>query len=384
LRGAAEPRIDERLRGRLDVVEEIERPWSKELWLHKHVRRGRMAFSLLRPQPAWVTDCASAKYASTVECLASRWQPDLVQIEYHVMGQYVAALRNCAAPRVLTEHEPGNRAALSLDAHASIGRLLNQREKQAWQRYEPAVLRQVQAVVVFTEHDREAVQALAPATPVMSIPLGAELPQNPMDPLGSLPHSILFFGNFIHPPNVDAAWRTVQSIFPQLQARFPDLQLYIVGDKPPIELLRHRNPNIHVTGRVPELAPYLNRASIVIAPLRLGGGMRVKVLETLAAGKAMVASPRALEGLKLVHREAVWIAETDVEFCSGISDLLHDESKRVAAGRAARRWACSNLGWEKAIAAYEALYDALLESVSERAKRVFPRQEYRRDEIPLN
>lgn len=360
LRGAGEPPFDERLRERLDLVKEVERPWTRKSTVNQCIRRARMAVSLIRHRPIWVTDWTSHAYATTIQSLAEIWRPDVIHIEYHIMAQYLSALSDCKAPRVLTEHEPGNRAAPLITASGHIARVLNHFDRKAWSRFEPAVLRKIQAVVVFTESDKQAIESLAPGTPVVRIPLGTELIDKPMDPLGSLPRNLLFFGNFIHPPNVDAALRTVRAIFPPLQARFPDLELYIIGDKPPVELRRMASAKIHVMGRVHDLAPYINRASIIIAPLRLGGGMRLKVLEALGAGKAMVASARALEGLDVTDREIVCVAESDAEFCEAIAELLVHPELRVSMASAARAWACANLSWDKSIAAYEALHAQLL------------------------
>jgi glycosyltransferase involved in cell wall biosynthesis len=361
LRGADEPPLDERLRARCDLVEEVKRPWTGNSIAQRWIRRGRLVLSVVRRKPMWATDWSSPVYAARVRDLVRQWQPDIIQIEFHIMGQYVSALNACQAPRVLTELEPGERAAPYLVSSNSIARLLNHFDRQAWSWFERTVVRQVQAVVVFTENDREAIQRVAPGTCMVRIPLGTEIPEKPLDPIGSLPPSLLFFGSFIHPPNVDAALRLVRTIFPPVQARFPNLELYIVGDQPPPELSRMANANIVVTGRVPDLTSYLNRASVFVAPLRLGGGMRVKVLETLAGGKAIVTSRLAVEGLDLVNGEQIYLAESDVEFCEAITKLLTSPERRVLLANRARAWACSNLSWNQSVAEYEALYSRLLE-----------------------
>jgi glycosyltransferase involved in cell wall biosynthesis len=89
--------------------------------------------------------------------------------------------------------------------------------------------------------------------------------------------------------------------------------------------------------------------------------MRVKVLEALAAGKALVASPLAIEGLELTDGDQVVLAETDQQFADAIGDLLRDPVKRADLARRARSWACANLGWQTSIAEYETLYDSLTE-----------------------
>ena len=285
-----------------------------------------------------------------------------MQIEYHVMGQYLSALDACPAPRVLTEHEPGAKAARDLmDSHHGFARLTYWLGLLAWERFERSVIRQVQAVVIFNERDRQALAYCTRNTPIVRIPLGTVLPEHPLNPLGYPPLSLLFVGNFKHPPNVDAAVRLIRAIFPRVQARYPGVALLVVGEQPPRHIQRMASERIIVTGRVPDVTPYLDQAAVVVAPIRLGGGMRVKVLEALAAGKAVVASPLAIEGLDLVDGEQVLLAETDQQFCDGIVRLLTHPDSRTALAARARAWACAHLGWEKSIAAYERLYESLIE-----------------------
>ncbi len=361
LRGVGEPPLDERLREQCELVEEVERPWTGTSLTQRWIRRGRLIMSFVGSKPMWVTDWTSQAYAARVHNLVKKWPPDILHIEYHIMGQYLSALGVCSAPRVLTEHEPGERAAPYIISSNRAVRLLNHYDRQAWRRFERAVIRKVQAVVVFTESDKEAIEKLAPGILVVRIPLGTAIPEKPLDAIGSLPPSLLFFGNFIHPPNVDAALRMARTIFPAIQSRFPDLELYIVGDRPPLELRRMASAKIVVTGQVPDLTPYLSRASLVVAPLRLGGGMRVKILEALAAGKAIVASPLAVEGLDVVNGEHLWLADSDAEVGEAIIQLLADPERRVSLANRARAWACANLGWDKSVAEYEALYSRLKE-----------------------
>src|SRR5262249_58786719 len=114
--------------------------------------------------------------------------------------------------------------------------------------------------------------------------------------------SLVFVGNYMHPPNVDAALRLVQEIFPRIAAQRPDVRLALVGDRVPARLRRVAGPNVDVTGLVSDVAPYLDRAAVVTVPVTTGGGLRVKVVEALAAGKAPVASPLAVEGLAIEDR----------------------------------------------------------------------------------
>jgi glycosyltransferase involved in cell wall biosynthesis len=360
LRGADEPSVDDGLRGRCELVEEVRRD-SDSTFTQRLLRRAYIVRSRLDGTPRWVAEWAVRSYAIRVRTLVQVWRPDIVQIEYHVMGQYVPALSSCTAPRVLIQHDPGAAAARDRwEVQRGLPKLLSLLEVRAWDRYERAIMRKVQAIVVFTDRDKLALAPLAGQVPIVRIPIGTVVPEQPLDPQGSQPPSICFVGSFIHPPNTDAAARLIGAIFPCVKAQFPELALYVLGDGPPAWVREMAGENVFVTGRVPDTGPYLDRATLVAVPLRLGGGMRVKVLEALAAGKAVIASSLALEGLDLTDGEQVVLAETDQQFCDAIAGLLRDPGRRVALARRARAWACANLGWEKSVAAYETLYTSLI------------------------
>ena len=358
LRAATEPPVDKTLQEQCELVEEVIRP-DPGLSLGQGWSR---LDSLLHGWPLWVTGSAIAAFRARVRTLARTWRPDIVQLEYHVMGQYLSALDGYQAARVLTEYEPGAKAAHDLwQSDRGFARVIRYLDMLAWERFERTIIRQVDAVVVFTERDRQALAQFAQKTPIVTIPFGTVLPEQPLNLPGNQPFSLLFVGNFKHPPNVDAAVRLSSTIFPQVQARFPGLVLHIVGDQPTARIRQMANKNIVVTGRVPDVTPYLNRAALVVTPLHLGGGMRVKVLEAVAAGKAVIASPLAIEGLDLVDGEHVVLAESDQQFSDAIVQLLADPERRALLAARARAWACANLGWEKSIAAYESLYESLIE-----------------------
>jgi glycosyltransferase involved in cell wall biosynthesis len=231
----------------------------------------------------------------------------------------------------------------------------------AWLRFERRLMRESDATVVFTRRDGEALRTLAPAARIAEIPFGTTLPDLPLDPRGYGPATLLFVGSFVHPPNFDAAIRLAADVFPRVRARAPSAQLNVVGENPPPELQRLASPGVSILGRVPDLRPYLDQAAVVIAPLRLGGGMRVKVLETLAAGKALVATPLAVEGLGVEHDQQVVLAETDDQLAQAVSDLLADADRRAAIAGAARAWAMLHLGWTAPVEAYSALYEEVVE-----------------------
>lgn len=352
LRGDDEAGIGAELRERCEIAEELPRRGrarSKNLRerVGKHLRT---AESLLSFRPKWATWCALPAFEERLRELDAGWRPEVVQAEYHVMGQYLDCVRG--PRRVLNQYEPGAPAARERWRGGERG-LRRYLEMRAWERYERSVSRRADAVVVLTRRDHEAMLPYSSRTPLVVIPLGLEAPEHPLDPAGRPPASVLFVGSFHHPPNVEAAVRLVRSIFPRVRQRFPEAELHLVGDAPP-DL---GGPGVTVTGRVPSVEPWLDRAAVVAAPLASGGGMRVKVLEALAAGKAVVASPRAAEGL---DGAPLLRAEGDEETANAIAGLIEDRMRRVALATEAREWAVAHLGWERTVEAFEALYERLV------------------------
>jgi glycosyltransferase involved in cell wall biosynthesis len=353
--------MEESLQAQCDVVREVAHTHARGM--RQRVRQVRVALSVLAGRPAWVSWWAVPEYGRCVRELAASWQPDLVQLEFHLMGQYLMDLRDCPAPRLLVEHEPGAPAAEKkrLAARGPARRAAATLDARAWRRYEPMILRQVQAAVVFTERDRAELAPLAGATPLIRIPLGTALPREPLDPLGVQPPTVVFVGSFAHQPNADAAHRLVVDILPRVRAVRPEVRLVLVGSNPPADLRRHADDHVEITGSVPDVTPYLDRASLVAVPLRLGGGMRVKVIEALAAGKAVVGSRLAVEGLDIRDGEEIALAESDEDFSRQILSLLADSESRQRLAAAAWAWASNHPLWSEIAGAYERVYDRLLE-----------------------
>ena len=333
-------------------------------------RRATLALALLRGRPLWVTDWRAPAFSEGARSLAERWQPDIVQIEFDIMAQYAgAALAACPAPRVLTVYDA--KTAPSQDGQGPPGlptRLLNLVDMWAWRRYRRAQAARMDALVVFTAADRQRLEELGITTRLRQIPLAVPVPEQARSNAEAVPAELLFVGNFMHPPNIDAARRLITSIFPAVRARCPNIRLLIVGPNPPSEFAT-TDAQIVVTGEVLDVQPYLERASIVVVPIQLGGGMRVKTLEAFAAGKAVVASSIAVAGLPVVDGEQVVLAEDDAAFVSAVLELLEDHDRRARLGADAQRWARQHISWSASVAAYEQLYAELM---AEARPRVAP------------
>ena len=224
-------------------------------------------------------------------------------------------------------------------------------QRQAWERFD--------RVQVFSGRDAETIASLAPdlAARVRVNPFGIELGAA-ADPRSEIPGNLLFVGNFTHAPNRDAAIWTAREIFPVVQREHPESRLQILGSGPPAEIRDLAGPNVDVIADPPSVRPHLEAASVVLAPVRTGGGMRMKVLEALAAAKAVVTTPRGAEGFTVFEADPPFeVAESAPAFAAAVSGLLADSTRRRSLGDRARRFAehhHSPLAWAKRL---EAVYE---------------------------
>ena len=151
----------------------------------------------------------------------------------------------------------------------------------------------------------------------------------------------------------------MHDVWPNVRSRRPDAVLVLVGEGPPEGLAAAAGRDVEVHGSVSAVEPYLARAAVSVAPLREGGGMRVKVLEAMAAGKAVVASPLAVEGLAVADGRELLVASSDDEFAAAIVRMLDDTGLRRRLASTAREWALANAGPDRTAAAFESLYRRL-------------------------
>ncbi len=356
LRAEGEPGLDEATRSACELVEEVMIGPPRSAWRRRLTRLAK----LWGAPPDRVARVRNSGFGDRARAVAETWRPDVIQVEYVEMAQHLPALDGLPAARVVVDHDPGAGAATDLSlATKGLRRLSRRLDVLAWDRFARHALARADRVVVFTDRDRLDVQSLVPRVPVQTIPIAVDVPPVALDPLGAQPPVVLFFGNYLHAPNADAALRLLQKIMPCVRTVSPETQLELVGEGPTEEMVRLARGGVRVTGAVPSLEPHLDAAAVVVCPIRIGGGIRVKVLEALAAGKAVVASPRAIEGVNVTHGREVLVADTDEEICASTVLLLADPARRAELARSARSWAERNLDHSLVAAAYERLYGQL-------------------------
>ncbi len=159
--------------------------------------------------------------------------------------------------------------------------------------------------------------------------------------------SIAFTGAMDYWPNVEAARWFVAEVMTALRHRFPAFDFWIVGANPASSLRRLARGDVHVTGRVPDIRPYIAHADAIVAPLQIARGIQNKVLEAMAMAKPVIATPAALEGLDLRVGEEVLAAGNPQQFANAVAKLFNGEMASI--GERARSRIVADYGWSASL-----------------------------------
>lgn len=205
-----------------------------------------------------------------------------------------------------------------LENNPALRRAAAQRKKQ-----ELSVAARADCTLVVSSYEKEVLRAERPSLNVSVVPIPRDMPGHQTN--FSERKDLLFIGGFQHPPNLDAVLYFVQTIFPLIKLEIPEMKFFIVGSKPPTEILSlAREPDIVVTGYVPDIAPYFHRCRLSIAPLRYGAGIKGKVITSLSYGLPVVATGIACEGLGLRDEVDALIANDPADFARKVVRLHRD------------------------------------------------------------
>lgn len=226
------------------------------------------------------------------------------------------------------------------------------------------------ALRVLAERHRRSPHDLPPGgnapAPLSVIPNGVDLGYfAPLDQPRE-PATLVLTGKMSYHANTAAALLLGHEIMPLVWARRPDVRVMIVGSAPPREVQAlAADPRVSVTGYVPDLRPYLARATVAVAPLRYGVGIQNKVLEAMAMGSPVVAARQVARALQAEDGAELRFAERPEQYAAAVLELLGQPAERERLGRAARRYVEQRHDWRQIAAALEQVYRAAVERRSQ-------------------
>ncbi len=230
-------------------------------------------------------------------------------------------------------------------------------------RYEEAEVRRFHHIVAVSENDRTLMTRWTDPGRITVIPTGVDLAQYKPDPNPAEPAPLIsFVGAMDWEPNIDGVEYFCSEVFPAIKREVPEARFRIVGRNPDRRVAKWASQSIEVTGRVPSVVEHLRQSAVVIVPLRIGGGTRLKIYEAMATAKAVVSTTVGAEGLDIRHGRDIMLADDPNSFAQAVIMLLRDRNLRQRYERAAAETA-ARYDWP----AIGERFSEILQSVQTRA-----------------
>jgi glycosyltransferase involved in cell wall biosynthesis len=306
----------------------------------------------------------SKEMAHTIAEMVKKDNCDFVIAEYSVMGQFIH--KNPELPptrRIVSVHECYYLARHKSFQHHKLGldKLKEAINLKGLKKYEFDMYRNADKVLALTPQGKNELLAICPDLDISVVPHGVDVDTFAFSPQVEEENSLVFLGNYLHYPNVDAVLYFHEEIWPGLKKALPELKFYVVGQSPPPEITRLvSDESIVVTGTVDDVTPYLRRGQIFICPVRLGGGFRGKILEAMALGRPVVSTRLGAEGIPASDGENVILADRPDDFVKGITGLIGNADLYHRIQNNARKLMEEHYAWDKGVAQLEAVLEDMM------------------------
>jgi glycosyltransferase involved in cell wall biosynthesis len=293
-------------------------------------------YRLPRPAPYAVSKFTDPKVGSAVSSWLSGERFDVAVCDFlSASGNFPRELKT---PCILFQHNVESSLWQRMAATEShpVKKLSFTIESAKMRRYERATLGRFHHIVAVSEYDREQMLRMDPNCEITVVPTGVDTQKfRVAPPSTATPPRIVFTGSMDWEPNIDAVDYFCAQIWPRIRKEFPAALFQIVGRKPAAKVLRLASDSVEVTGTVPSVEEYLDKAAVVVVPLRIGGGTRLKIFEAMAMGKALVSTSIGAEGLDIKSGHDLLLADDATGFADAVLLLLRDTEIRRRLEKAA-------------------------------------------------
>jgi sugar transferase (PEP-CTERM/EpsH1 system associated) len=230
-------------------------------------------------------------------------------------------------------------------------------------KYESKILEVFDKCLMITKEDEKRIKQMNPKIKTAVVPAGVDTSKFfPMD-IPEEPYSIVSVASMDWMPNIDGVIWFYKKIFPKIKREIPSAKLYIVGKNPPLEIKNIVDKNVIVTGYVEDVREYIAKAAVFIVPLKVGGGMRIKILNALAMSKAIVSTSVGCEGIEVTDGKNICVANREEDFARKIIELMLDREKRERIGKNGLELIRKKYTWEKMASLIEEEYIKLTRDV---------------------
>jgi glycosyltransferase involved in cell wall biosynthesis len=309
----------------------------------------RLAANLLSPRPYSVATHRGREMHRTVKMIAASERVDIWQAEW---TPYVGAFEVLGSARkvVMTQNVESQVWQRFCEAEANLlKRWYIRQQWRKFERFERRVFREATRVVAVSEHDAKLIRAQFGGRVVDVVDNGIDRDYYEGVRPDPEPATLLFLGSLDWRPNLDAVGLLLDRIFPAVRDAEPAARLRVVGRRPPSALI-HRirgAPGVELHADVDDVRPILARSAIMVVPLRIGGGSRLKILEAIAANVPVISTRVGSEGLELVPGEHYALADSPELMAEAIVTFIRDPQRARAMAARSRPFVLSRYDWDR-------------------------------------
>lgn len=328
--------------------------------------------------PFLVTRDARAEMFRTVQQLVSGRPFDIIHADQLTMAQFALSQVDCRLPIA-------DRPAIIFDAHNAVYKIMQRASRTALlpmrpvlaleasriRRYEGMLVRQFDHTLAVSDIDCQALADAATCgansesdiinlqSKISTVPIAVDCEQLAPIRRAAASSNILTMGTLYYPPNADGVRWFTRDVYPLVRSRVSHSSLTIVGPRPPRDLVQfaaQHSSHVTVTGYVPDLQPYVERAAVMVVPVRAGSGMRVRILEALARGVPVVTTSTGVEGIDAVNGEHLLVADEPDEFAAAVARVIENPELGRCLAENGRRLAREKYDWRAVLPRLESVY----------------------------
>ncbi len=318
--------------------------WPKQSFVHRLVA---LAFAAVYPRPFSVLAHRSGKLAARIEdlCLGPR-PPDVVHLDTMALAPYA---RNCGTvPVVVTHHNVESQLMQRRAEHERgwLQKFYVRLQAKRLRSYEEANSGKFPVNIMVSESDAETLRGICPRARMEVIPNGVDTEYfHPR--WGSETPTLIFTGGMNMFANRDGVDWFLVEVWPLVKRRVSGVRFIAIGQRPSPLLMEvvAKDGSVEAPGFVQDVRPWVERAAVYVVPLRVGGGTKLKVLDAMAQGKAIVCTTLGAEGIEVKDAEEMLIADSAHDFAERIVQLLGAADERLRLGRAAREKVEERYSW---------------------------------------
>lgn len=277
--------------------------------------------------------------------------PDILLVDFHYLLESIPSTK---IPKVVVLHNLDHilYSRFAAESGFSSKKLHGIIQTPLCMRLEKNLPRLFDHCVTVSQHEDKILRAISGAINTTMIPNGVDieffrLTDKSTNPLSDCVVDIVFFGTMDYYPNIDGVIFLVEQIMPIIWSKYKQVTLNIVGRNPVNKIRSYaQDERIRVVGGVDDIRPYISGAKVVVVPLRMGSGTRLKALEAAAMGKAIVGTSIGLEGLEFIDKVNALIADSPAELADQIQVCLNSVVTRNSLGANARIFVEENYSWD--------------------------------------